>query len=110
MRFASHREWRNDTMMINNSARNKRASKYNKRELDRRNFEHKLWGHSKFLLITTTECGTSRHDVLIHLSKFLAATVVDSNPASRIYRLRMIFARLNIITNAAISDRFNVKF
>lgn len=72
-------------MMINNSARNKRASKYNERELDRRNFE-RTRGPLQVLANynRVTECGTSRHDVLIHLSKFLAATVADSNLASRI--------------------------
>jgi len=47
-----------------------------------------------------TECGTSRHDVLIHLSKFLAATVAEYNLA----RISSVwFARLNIINmNAAM--------
>lgn len=33
------------------------------------------------------ECGTSRHDVLIYLSKFLAVTVAEYNLARRGYRL-----------------------
>lgn len=94
--FVVHRGWWNDTIMINNSARNKRASKYNKRQLDRRNFE-RTRGPLQVLANYNhvTEYGTSRHDVLIHLSKFLAATVADPNLTSTISSVCVIFTRLN---------------